>query len=59
VWWPALNPDEVERRYIDDSNVAGDWDAVGIIPDEVEAHAITYLRRYRSACVFFSSLLAI
>jgi len=49
VWWPALNPDEVERRYIDDSDVAGDWDAVGIIPDEVEAHAITYLRRYRSA----------
>jgi NADH dehydrogenase (ubiquinone) 1 alpha subcomplex subunit 9 len=49
VWWPALNPDEVERRYIDDVNVAGDWDAVGVVPDEIESHAIRYLRRYRSA----------
>lgn len=49
VWWPALNPDEVERRYIDDVDVPGDWNAVGIIPDEIEPHAITYLRRYRSA----------
>ncbi|KAA1469748.1 39kDa subunit of Ndufa9, NADH ubiquinone oxidoreductase [Dentipellis sp. KUC8613] len=49
VWWPALSPDEVERRYIDDSDVAGDWDAVGVEPDEIENHAITYLRRYRSS----------
>jgi len=49
VWWPSLTPDEVERRYIDDVEVPGDWDTVGITPDEVEPHAITYLRRYRSA----------
>ncbi|KAF8158325.1 NADH dehydrogenase [Crassisporium funariophilum] len=49
VWWPALSPDEVTRRYIDDVDVAGDWDAVGIQPSEIEAHVITYLRRYRSA----------
>jgi len=49
IWWPALSPDEVERRYIDDSQVRGDWDVVGVTPEEVEPHAITYLRRYRSA----------
>ncbi|CAE6370920.1 unnamed protein product [Rhizoctonia solani] len=49
VWWPALSPDEVVRRYINDSDVPGDWDALGITPEEVEGHAITYLRRYRSA----------
>lgn len=49
VWWPALSPDEVTRRYISDSTVAGDWDAVGVQPSEIETHAITYLRRYRSA----------
>ncbi|EIW80946.1 NAD(P)-binding protein [Coniophora puteana RWD-64-598 SS2] len=49
VWWPALSPDEVERRYISDSEVAGDWDAFGVAPDAIEQHAITYLRRHRSA----------
>ena len=49
IWWPTLSPDEVERRYIDDSQVQGDWDVVGVTPEEVEPHAITYLRRYRSA----------
>lgn len=50
VWWPALSPDEVIRRYIDDVDVAGDWAAVGMSePSEIENHAITYLRRYRSA----------
>lgn len=49
VWWPALSPDEVVRRYIDDADVPGDWDKFGITPDEIEEHAITYLRRYRSA----------
>ncbi|KAI6114023.1 39kDa subunit of Ndufa9, NADH ubiquinone oxidoreductase [Pisolithus sp. B1] len=49
VWWPLMSPDEVERRYIDDVNVPGDWEAVGVRPDEVENHAITYLRRYRLA----------
>ena len=51
VWWPALSPDEVKRRYIDDVDAPGDWDKVGVVPDEIEQHAITYLRRYRSACV--------
>ncbi|KIJ64483.1 hypothetical protein HYDPIDRAFT_28424 [Hydnomerulius pinastri MD-312] len=49
AWWPLISPDEVERRYMDDVTVAGDWEAVGVIPDEIENHAITYLRRYRSA----------
>lgn len=49
VWWPALCPDEVVRRYINDSDVVGDWDALGVTPEEIEGHAITYLRRYRSA----------
>ncbi|KAF5315376.1 hypothetical protein D9619_007304 [Psilocybe cf. subviscida] len=49
IWWPTLSPDEVKRRYINDSDVPGDWDAVGIQPSEIETHAITYLRRYRSA----------
>ncbi|KAF8650139.1 hypothetical protein AX16_005374 [Volvariella volvacea WC 439] len=50
IWWPTLSPDEVERRFIDDSEAAGDWDAVGIQqPAEIEQWAITYLRRYRSA----------
>jgi NADH dehydrogenase (ubiquinone) 1 alpha subcomplex subunit 9 len=50
-WWPLISPDEVERRYIDDVDVPGDWEAVGVTPDEIENHAITYLRRYRSAYV--------
>lgn len=49
IWWPSLAPDEVERRYIDDSRVQGDWDIVGVTPEDVEPHAITYLRRYRAA----------
>ncbi|KAG8936258.1 hypothetical protein FRC03_003834 [Tulasnella sp. 419] len=56
AWWPLLSPDEVERRYINDRGTAegeetwtGDWDRFGIIPEEVENVAITYLRRFRSA----------
>ncbi|TRM63959.1 hypothetical protein BD626DRAFT_547726 [Schizophyllum amplum] len=49
VWWPTLSPDEVERRFIDDAKTPGDWDVVGVTPSEIENHAITYLRRYRSA----------
>ncbi|TFK28025.1 NADH dehydrogenase [Coprinopsis marcescibilis] len=52
VWWPVLSPDEVARRYINDSEVPGDWDLVGITPAEIEDHAITYIRRYRSAANF-------
>ena len=52
VWWPALSPDEVTRRYIDDADIAGDWDMVGVQPSEIESHAIKYLRRYRSAYAF-------
>lgn len=51
VWWPALSPDEVERRYINDVEVPGDWDKVGVTPTEIEENAIVYLRRYRSAYV--------
>lgn len=49
VWWPALSPDEVERRYIDDIDTPGDWEVVGVVPDEIETLAINYLRHYRSA----------
>ncbi|KAJ3530080.1 hypothetical protein NMY22_g8722 [Coprinellus aureogranulatus] len=49
VWWPVLSKDEIARRYINDSEVAGDWATVGVEPSEIEDHAITYLRRYRSA----------
>ena len=58
IWWPALSPDEVERRYIDDADTPGDWAVVGVEPDEIENHAITYVRRYRSACVLSVSPLA-
>lgn len=51
AWWPLLSPDEVERRFMDDLNTEGDWEALGITPDELENVAIRYLRRYRSACV--------
>ena len=55
LWWPMLTPDEVERRFIDDvgagedEEFVGDWNVVGVQPDEIEKHAITYVRRYRSA----------
>jgi len=49
VWWPALSPDEIIRRYVDDADVPGDWDAVGIQPTEIEEMAIAILRRFRSA----------
>lgn len=52
VWWPILSPDEVERRYIDDVEVPGDWDAVGVKPEEIEESAIVYLREHRSSYVF-------
>jgi NADH dehydrogenase (ubiquinone) 1 alpha subcomplex subunit 9 len=58
VWWPALCPDEVARRYMDDVDVPGDWAAFGVEPSEIENHAITYLRRYRSAyvaCILFAA----
>ncbi|KZS93197.1 NADH dehydrogenase [Sistotremastrum niveocremeum HHB9708] len=48
VWWPVLSPDQVERRYIDDANVEGDWDALGVVPDEIERHAVNYLQSYRA-----------
>jgi len=56
VWWPLLSPDEVERRYLDGVGTdaegetwTGDWDKVGVVPEEVENLAIAFLRRYRSA----------
>lgn len=57
IWWPTLSPDEVTRRYIDDVDVPGDWDAVNVTPTEIEQHAITYLRRYRSAYVIIAFFL--
>lgn len=54
VWWPALSPDEVKRRYINDSDVDGSesWRIVGVRPEEIEEFALKYLRRYRSATDF-------
>ena len=49
VWWPVICPDEVERRFIDDVDTPGDWDAVQIVPDEIEKYALKYLKLYRSA----------
>lgn len=46
-----MSPDEVVRRYLDDVDVPGDWDKLGIVPEELENVAITYVRRYRNACV--------
>jgi len=37
------------RRHIDDADVSGDWEAVGVDPTEIESHAITYLRHHRTA----------
>ena len=56
AWWPALSPDEVQRRFIDDVDVPGDWEVVGITPEEIENHALTYLRRFRSAYVYLPSI---
>jgi len=49
VWWPALSPDQVERRYVNDTEGVSDWDFFGFSPDSLEAHALTYLQMYRSA----------
>jgi NADH dehydrogenase (ubiquinone) 1 alpha subcomplex subunit 9 len=49
VWWPTISPDEIERRYIDDVDVKGDWDVVNIVPDDIEQFAVNYLRGYRTA----------
>lgn len=59
IWWPTLSPDEVERRYINDVDVPGDWDKVGVRPTEIEDNAILYLRRYRSAYVLGRSRLCV
>jgi len=56
LYWPTLSPDEVERRYMDDKDIPGDWEEVGVVPDEIENHALTYLRRYRSADNFVRPL---
>jgi len=55
AWWPMLSPDEVERRYLDDkADEVGtkSWAELGIVPDDVEEVAITYLRRYRGHLSF-------
>ena len=57
VWWPTVCPDEIERRFIDDVDIPGDWDAVGVVPDEIETFALKYLRMFRSAYVPMCSLL--
>lgn len=49
TWWPLISPDEVERRYIDDADTAGDWSTFGVEPAHIEQLALTYVRRYRSA----------
>jgi NADH dehydrogenase (ubiquinone) 1 alpha subcomplex subunit 9 len=54
AWWPILSPDEVERRYLNDSDVNGDWEALGVVPEELENVAITYVRRFRNAYVWAS-----
>lgn len=51
AWWPLLSPDEVERRYLNDVEVKGDWEALGITPEELENVAINYVRRFRNAYV--------
>lgn len=56
LYWPTISPDEVERRYINDKDVPGDWEELGVVPDEIENHALTYLRRYRSADNFVRPL---
>ncbi|KAJ6557381.1 NAD(P)-binding protein [Mycena vulgaris] len=48
VWWPLISPDEVARRYVDDSGASGDWAELGITPTEIEPLALKYLRRYRT-----------
>jgi NADH dehydrogenase (ubiquinone) 1 alpha subcomplex subunit 9 len=55
-WFPLVSPDEIERRYIDDSDVAADWEAFGVRPDHIEDHALAILRRFRSADNFMSPL---
>lgn len=55
VWWPMLNADEVERRYVDDLEDAPgtkSWADLGIEPDFLEEVAIVYLRRYRNSLRF-------
>ncbi|KAF8311057.1 putative NADH2 dehydrogenase 40K chain [Clavulina sp. PMI_390] len=49
AWWPLVSPDEIERRYLNDSDVKGDWEALGVVPEELENVAITYVRRYRNS----------
>ena len=51
AWWPMVSPDELQRRYIDDASVTGDWDAFGVKPAAVEDHILAYVRRFRSASV--------
>ncbi|KIY67124.1 NAD(P)-binding protein [Cylindrobasidium torrendii FP15055 ss-10] len=48
LWWPFMSKDEIERKFIDDSDVAGDWELTGVTPTEIEQHALLYMRRYRS-----------
>ena len=50
-WFPMVSPDELERRYINDTDVEGDWDVFDVTPGQIEDHALGVLRRFRSACV--------
>lgn len=54
IWWPTLSPDEIERRYINDTidpNTKTFAD-LGIEPQELESLALMFLRRYRSSAYF-------
>ncbi len=48
IWWPVLSPDEVEWRYIDNMDMPGNWAVIGIEPDKIENHTITYVHHYHS-----------
>ncbi|KAK4052945.1 Protein-lysine N-methyltransferase efm5 [Microbotryomycetes sp. JL221] len=55
IWWPTLSPDEVTRRFINDADIVAGlktFQDLGIEADDLEVHAITYLRRYRSSSYF-------
>lgn len=54
AWWPMISPDEVERRYISDSDAPGDWEKLGVEPEALELHAIKFLRQYRAPYVAYN-----
>ena len=37
--------------FVQEPEIPGDWDKVGVVPEDIEQYALLYLRQFRTMCV--------